>query len=89
MKNSLVLGKKTCNAVLWRSISIALRTVIALTYKIEADGSWQAGEIMVLVFFVGQTVCCGCVLCTLLEEKTPKFFLLPLVFIMHTLLLCA
>jgi hypothetical protein len=67
--------------------SIAQHAAIALTYKVEAAGSRRAGEIMVLVFFVGQAVCCGCVLCTLLEKKTPKFFLTPLFFIMNELLL--
>jgi hypothetical protein len=64
-----------------------LHTVIALTYKFDAAGSQWAGEIMVLVFSVGQAVYCGYVLFTLLKKKTPKFFLSPLVFIMHKLLL--
>jgi hypothetical protein len=35
---------------------------IALTYKIEATGSWQAGEIMVSVFFVCVVlVVCNCI----------------------------
>jgi hypothetical protein len=37
-------------------------TAIALTYKIKAAGSRQAGEIMVSMFFV--FMCCvGCVYC--------------------------
>ncbi len=41
--------KKNYIAMLRRSRLIVQLTAIALTFKIEAAGSWQVGEIMVLV----------------------------------------
>jgi hypothetical protein len=43
--------------VLCGSCATAKYMIIALTFEIDADGSWQLGGIMMLVFFV------LCVLC--------------------------
>ena len=49
-------------AMLRRSCAIAGCTAIPLTCKIEAAGSWWAGEIMVSVFFF-RCVCVAVVGC--------------------------
>jgi hypothetical protein len=48
--------------MLRRSRSIAQYMAIALTYKIKATGSQQAGEIMVLMFFVFYVLCWLCLI---------------------------